>query len=402
MEQERTAQGTLIALIVAAAEKRQLKKVVLSKPDDAQELRTVLTLRRIGGRECLQAERFQTDNKALHENLPVAPEERLQALVEGHAQINLLTAVGDCELRRGKRGTLTLLGGESLKKRLDAVEASAEGDAMSNDRQKKRILRGDEPFLRLLDISDENGRVRDKRQAKFRQINRFLELVRDCVPALPDTGTLRICDLCCGKSYLSFAVYHYFSNILGRQVRMTGVDLKPDVIAYCQDTARRLGFDGLDFLCGDVSRYDTEAPVDLVVSLHACDIATDLVLERAVAWQARVILSTPCCHHELNHKIDCAPLAFITEHSMLRQKLCDAATDALRLKYLEAHGYKTVALELIDPEETPKNIMLRGVRCAQPDPVACEAARQAYEMARGFLTGGAGSVQEILYPTVRG
>lgn len=402
MENERTEQHALIALIVAAAEKQQLKKVVLSKPDDAQELRTVLTLRRIGGKDRLQAERFQTDNKALHENLPVAPGERLLELVVGHAQINLLTAVGDCELRRGKRGTLTLLGGEPLKKRLLAVEASAEGTTAQNDRQKQRILTGDEPFLRLLDISDGNGRVRDKRQAKFRQINRFLELVRDCVPALPSTGALRICDLCCGKSYLSFAVYHYFANILGRQVRMTGVDLKPDVIAYCQDIARRLGFEGLEFLCGDVSRYDTEAPVDLVVSLHACDIATDLVLERAVAWQARVILSTPCCHHELNHQIHCAPLAFITEHSMLRQKLCDAATDALRLKYLEAHGYKTVALELIDPEETPKNIMLRGVRCERPDSAVCEAARQAYEAARGFLTGGAGNVQEILYPTVRG
>ena len=213
---------------------------------------------------------------------------------------------------------------------------------------------------------------------------------------------MRICDLCCGKSYLSFATYHYFANILGREVRMTGVDLKPDVIAYCSGVAKRLGWDGLEFLCGDVSRYSAGGAVDLVVSLHACDIATDFVLERAVAWRAKVILSTPCCHHELNHHIDCAALSFITEHSMLRQKLCDAATDALRLKYLEAHGYRVSAPELIDPEETPKNIMLRGIREQNPSQARMEAAKMAYLDARNFLTGGRGDVQKILCPNVWG
>ncbi|MDY3925462.1 MAG: SAM-dependent methyltransferase [Eubacteriales bacterium] len=218
-------------------------------------------------------------------------------------------------------------------------------------------------------------------------MNRFLELVRDCLGHLPPAGPLRICDLCCGKSYLSFAVYHYFAKMLGRDVRMTGVDLKPDVIAYRTDVAQKLGFDGLKFLCGDVSRYEADGPVDLVISLHACDIATDFVLERAVAWRARVILSTPCCHHELNHRIDCPPLAFLTDHSMLRQKFCDAATDALRLKYLEAHGYTTAALELIDPEETPKNVMLRGVRRYDPSSSRCKAAAETLKNATRLLTG---------------
>lgn len=304
-------------------------------------------------------------------------------------------------MRRGKRGTTTVLGGEKLRKLLDAVQIDGE-TVLENDRDKQYILQGDEPFLRLLDICDERGRVRDKRQAKFRQINRFLELVRDCLGDLPAEGPLRICDLCCGKSYLSFATYHYFANILGREVRMTGVDLKPDVIAYCSGVAKRLGWDGLEFLCGDVSRYSAGGAVDLVVSLHACDIATDFVLERAVAWRAKVILSTPCCHHELNHHIDCAALSFITEHSMLRQKLCDAATDALRLKYLEAHGYRVSAPELIDPEETPKNIMLRGIREQNPSQARMEAAKMAYLDARNFLTGGRGDVQKILCPNVWG
>ena len=220
----------------------------------------------------------------------------------------------------------------------------------------------------------------------FRQINRFLELVRDTLPSLPK-GEIRICDLCCGKSYLSFAVYHYFANVLGYTVSMTGVDLKPDVVEHCNKSARALGFDGLEFICGDVGKYESPVPPQLVISLHACDTATDLVIERALAFQARVILATPCCHHELNHTLNCAPLGFIAEHSMLRQKLCDAATDALRLKWLEANGYEVAALELIDPEDTPKNVMLRAIAKESKDAPSAKAALAEYEAARNFLLG---------------
>ena len=184
---------------------------------------------------------------------------------------------------------------------------------------------------------------------------------------------------------------------------MTGVDLKPDVIEHCTSVAGALGFNGLEFLCGDVSAYDAGEKVHLVVSLHACDVATDLVLERATAWNADVILSTPCCHHELNHNIDCAPLSFITQHSMLRQKLCDAATDALRMKFLESRGYNVCALELIDPDETPKNIMLRGLRRHDFDPRsdAAAALEAEYREIRSFLTGGKDNVQQLLCPSVR-
>ena len=170
---------------------------------------------------------------------------------------------------------------------------------------------------------------------------------------------------------------------------MTGVDLKPDVIDFCSATARDLGFDGLEFLCGDVGKYDTDDHVHLVISLHACDIATDLVLSRALYWQADVILSTPCCHHAMSPALCCPSLDFIAKHSMLRQKLCDAATDALRLKILEAHGYTTAALELIDPEETPKNILLRGIRKKNPDKTAMQAAHAEAEQIRAFLLGDA-------------
>ena len=268
--------------------------------------------------------------------------------------------------------------------------------AVHNDREKCYILRGDEPFLQALDVSDKSGRVYDKKQSKFRQINRFLELLRDVEDHLPAKGTLRVCDLCCGKSYLSFAVYHYLTAVKGRDVRMTCVDLKPDVIENCSAIAKGLNFDGLEFLCGDVANYQVEegGHVHLVVSLHACDTATDLVLHKAMAWQSEVILSTPCCHHELNHTIDCPELSCIAEHSMLRQKLCDAATDALRLLLLEAHGYTTAALELIDPEETPKNVMLRAIRKKNPSKAAMEAARKAYAEAVRFFIRTSGEAQD--------
>ena len=382
------AYQAMVELISAAAEKGAIKKAVLSKSTNAATVKCTLTLRRVSGKTVLQAETFCADNKALHENITPNDTERLLVLASAWGQINLLTTLGDCELRSSKKGKVTLMGGDKL------ARALAENDAPcarieSNNREKNYILSGDEPFLKLLDVSDERGRVRDKRQSKFRQINRFLELIRDCVGHLPAEGELRICDLCCGKSYLSFAAYHYFTEVLGRDVKMTGVDLKPDVVAYCNEVAKKLGFDGLEFLCGDVNKYTCDEHVHLVISLHACDIATDFVLNKATEWQADVILSTPYCHHEMNHTLECEALSFIAKHSMLRQKLCDAATDAVRLARLEACGYTVCALELIDPEETPKNIMLRALRRRNFDPASPEAKKlwEDYLAAKAFLVG---------------
>lgn len=376
---------SLLSLMLDAARKQTLKKAVLSKPQDKTVQKTVLSPRVIGGKLMLQAESFLTDNKAVHKNFELEDTGALEALLSSYFQVNLLTTVGDCELKRSKSGTLTLLGAKPLAAKLegDRLETLA---PRGNNNQKAHILSGSEPFLKLLGVSDEKGRVLDRKRAKFRQINRFLEQIRDILPELAGEGTLYISDLCCGKSYLSFAAYHYFSLILGRKTEMYCVDLKPDVIEYCADVADMLHFDGLHFLCADIITFTPEHLPSLVISLHACDTATDIVLNKAVEWGTKVILSTPCCHHELNHSIHCLPLSFVTEHSMLRQKLCDAATDALRLKLLESKGYAVQALELIDPEETPKNILLRAVK-KPPNPVAQTLARREYEAARAFLLG---------------
>lgn len=381
------------SLILLSAKARRLKKAVLSKPIDKSLKKSVLTARIISKREALQIEFFHADNKATHKNLFIdeLSDTELSKALCGYKQINLITSLGECELRVSSSGKATLLGDKKLSLALSSAEneaAISSEYALENNREKKRILNGSEPFLRLLGVSDENGRVFDKKQSKFKQINRFLELIRDCEDKLP-SDSIRICDLCCGKSYLSFAAYHYFANIRGMSVSMTGVDLKPDVISDCSRIAKELSFDGLEFICGDVNEYEPSPPPSLVISLHACDIATDVVLCNAAKWRADVILSTPCCHHELNHAINCKELSFITDHSMLRQKLCDAATDALRLLRLEAQGYATSTAELIDPNETPKNVMLRAIRKKSFDPSSREAqlAKERYLNAKAFLCG---------------
>ena len=379
----------LAQLIFKAASTRKLKKAIFSKPQDKSLLKSVLTLKESGKRCYLQIEYFHKDNKVTHQNLS-CDDTAISALRDfsaDYAQINLICSVGECEYKRASSGKEVLLGGDKLERKLSASEGETVA-VSSNNREKQYILNGSEPFLQLLDVSDANGRVYDRKQAKFRQINRFLELIHDVEDKLP-TGEIHICDLCCGKSYLSFAVYHYFANIKKYRVKMTGVDLKPDVIDRCNTVAKALGFDGLEFLCGDIRAYTPDVLPSLVISLHACDIATDFVLTRAADWKTDVILSTPCCHHELNHNIDCPELSFITEYSMLRQKLCDAATDALRLCRLEAQGYTTMALELIDPDETPKNIMLRAIRKKNFDPASksAQVALQRYLNAKAFLCG---------------
>ncbi len=391
----------LVSLICAAADARVLSRVVLSKCRDRAVTRATLTLRQVGGETVLQLETLRVADvaeteggkrkpvQAAHENIPAAVwAERLEALSTSFDQINLITTVGNGEFRRSKGGKETLLGATAIRRALDGPTAPPKRlPILGNDKEKRRILTGAEPFLCELGVSDERGRVHDKKQAKFRQINRFLELIRDTEAALPADGPLHICDLCCGKSYLSFAVYHYFTAIRHREVRMVGVDMKAEVMTDCEAIARSLGMAGLTFVCADVALYEFGAPVHMVISLHACDTATDLVLDKALAWGAKVILSTPCCHHDLNRRLSSPALNFIAEHSMLRQKLCDAATDALRLKRLEANGYEVAALELIDPEETPKNVMLRGIRRYDPQTPRCRRAAEAYAEAYEFLTG---------------
>lgn len=360
-----------------------LKKIVFSKPSGESSPRAVLTpYKRSNGEISLRFERYSADNKALRENLPYDSAETLSKLAEiDYRQTNIFTTAGDLEIRRSKSGSIHIAGKLS--------ETSDKAELDSHDKAKKYII---DPslhaaFLTELGLADKNGRIHDKKQAKFRQINRFLEIIRDVEDALPEDRPPVICDLCCGKSYLTFAVYYYFTAIKDREVEMYGVDLKRDVIEYCSGVAERHGFTGLRFVSGNINEYNPPKAPDMVISLHACDIATDIVLYNAARWDTKIILSTPCCHHEMSKQLSSpskapAPmreqLAFILDRPLPKQKFCDAATDSLRATRLESLGYSVTTLELIDPDETPKNLMLRAVKTS-PDERKRHAALEEYE-----------------------
>lgn len=355
MSKERLAE-----LLSLAATKHFLKKAVFSKCADKDTLRAVATLFEKNGQTHLQIETFKKDGKALHQNLLPTDIAALCSVIGGYAQINLIGDGADAEYRRSKSGTETILG---EKKFVSAVENYGKRiEIKAHNRAKAYAFDGSEPFLFELGVADEHGRIYDKKQAKFRQINRFTEHVAEIYKHLPAEGELNVLDLCCGKSYLSFAVYHYLTVTMGRKVNMVGIDLKKDVIEFCSRTAENLGYAGLHFHACNINDYAYASPVHLVVSLHACDIATDIVLTKAIELGAKVILSTPCCQKELLQNLDTDAFSFVTKYPMLKKKLCDALTDALRLERLAAHGYDVTALELTDPDDTPKNILLRAVK----------------------------------------
>jgi hypothetical protein len=288
--------------------------------------------------------------------------EILTELIGEYSQANLITTIGDVEWKLSKSGKEALLGADKLKNKLSGDTRTFEAAFEALDNKKNYILSGNEDFLIKLGISDSSGRVHDKRQGKFRQINRFLEIVEDVMCELPKSGDITVYDLCCGKSYLSFAVYYYLTVVKGRQVNMLGIDLKRDCIRWCQELAITLGYDGMTFVTDDVRNTPKGVTPDMVISLHACDIATDIVINRAIELGTKVILSTPCCHRHINGKISAPELSFVSRYPHLANKLGDVITDAIRVARLEANGYSVAALELVDPDDTPKNTLIKAIR----------------------------------------
>ena len=339
---------------------KTLQKLTLSKCEDATVLRTTGRLIEIKGRVFLALESFLTDGKAVQKNIPVdEAADAVAALVPNtYKQLNVTAVTGTLEVKVSKKGKVSVI--DRIKR--DCASAVN----LEHNRQKQYILPFDSPvdFLIALGVQDEKGFIYDKKRSKFRQINRFLEMVADVESNILGQDELYILDLCCGKSYLSFAIYYYFTVIKGCKVTMDCVDLKKDVIAFCGELAEKLGYTGLHFTAGDIRDFPVRRTPDLTVSLHACDIATDIVLAKGIDSGSKVILSTPCCHHEMMHQLTLQNKAtdFLLTHSILKQKFADAATDALRCMVLEINGYDVTALELIDPDETPKNVLIRGIR----------------------------------------
>lgn len=322
----------------------------------------------------------QRGQQALHSNLrPEACFAWLKQHIPLFKQTYLYTSSADYHVLTSKKGQLTI-----LKK----GPAKAPKELLHN-RKKEYVLEEGVPvpFLIHLGVMNGDGKVYPAKKDKFRQINRFLEMIEDVLPHLDSSCTLQIVDFGCGKAYLTFALYHFLTKVKGFQVQMVGLDLKRDVIDTCQELAQTLGYEhDLQFIQGDINAFDAKSGVDLVVSLHACDTATDAALEKAIRWQAKVILCVPCCQHELMHQVEQESLNPLLKHGILKERFAALATDAARVQLLDVLGYHTQIMEFIDLEHTPKNLLIRAVKRPHVTESQKAAAWQAYLQFKQLLS----------------
>ena len=260
----------------------------------------------------------------------------------------------DYQILISKKGKVTILKKQATKNKID----------LNHDRRKEYIIEEGIPcdFLIKLGVMNDEGKVYKKKYNKFRQINKFLEIVSDIVFKIEKNEIINIVDFGCGKSYLTFALYYYLKKILNLNVNIIGLDLKKDVIDFCNQLAKELEYRGLEFINKDIKNFDSLDTVDMVVTLHACNTATDEALIKAVSWNADVILSVPCCQHELFNKIESDVMKPMLKHGIIKERLSSLITDSIRVNILEILGYSTQILEFIDMEHTPKNMMIRAVK----------------------------------------
>lgn len=313
-------------------------------------------------------------NKVLHKNCTVEEANaRIYAFLENDFKQGLIqTATEACTILISKKGKVT------VKRKKKATNTKVD---LAHNRTKQYILNEGEniPFLIDLGIMNLEGKVVKAKYDKFRQINKYLEFIKDIIPRLPQEGPIRIIDFGCGKSYLTFALYYYLHDMEKLPIEVIGLDLKEDVIAYCNELTKRYGFEHLRFEMGDIAKFEGADKVDMVVTLHACDTATDYAIEKAVQWGAEVILTVPCCQHELNKQISSDLLQPVLKYGLLKERMSALLTDAIRANMLESLGYEVQVLEFIDMEHTPKNILIRATKAKGMRPKKALADRKQVE-----------------------
>lgn len=329
-------------------------KIIISKPPKDAEYRKLCVLKKSGG---YQLEKY-TEKQVFHENLTAeeAAVRCAEFFSEGYGQLNAWGESCEFALSVTKKGKVL------FNKKKTVVEVAHES---THNRKKNYIIPEDKPFPALVDMGvfTKDGKVAKPMYDKFRQINRFTEIIDDAVREKGLSGKkLKIVDFGCGKSYLTFVLYHYFTEILGSEVDMLGLDLKADVIEKCNAAAKRYGYENLRFEMGDISGASVQGKVDMVVTLHACDTATDYALHNAIMRNADMIFSVPCCQHELNSQMKSDKLSLLTRYGIIKERTAALCTDAIRANLLEYCGYKTQLLEFVDFEHTPKNILIRAVK----------------------------------------
>ncbi len=346
-----TLRGSLNKILSAGA-----RRFILSKPVSKSELYIKCTLEQRTG--FWQLTRY-TQKQAFHENIP--SEDLLQALentIQDHyLQVNAFSLEREHCILLSKKGTCT------YRETVMPAESRAAAVREEHNRKKQYILEEGKPIAPLVDMGvfTREGKVVRSMYDKFRQINRFLEILEDEL-ANWKGDSIHVIDFGCGKSYLTFIVYYYLTEIRGIRAEIIGLDLKADVIEKCSRAAQNYGYDGLHFEKGDINGYKTPFDVDLVMTLYACDTATDYALYNAVQWKAKLIFSVPCCQHELNGQMEPGTLPILSRYGILKERFCALATDAIRGNLLEYCGYRTQLMEFIDVAHTPKNILIRAVR----------------------------------------
>ena len=307
-----------------------------------------------------QAEEF-VGKQAFHKNFTQAEiKDYIRDLLDGRfRQAEISSQLGSGTVLVSKKGTLTVKCKKAAQPKMEANPP-----VLDHNRKKRYVLEEGRPvpFLEDLGVMTPEGMVIRSRYDKFRQINRFLEFIEDILPRLDKSRETTIIDFGCGKSYLTFAMYYYLKELKGYPVRIIGLDLKRDVIDRCSRLSEKYGFDNLKFCYGDIASYEGVDHVDMVVTLHACDTATDYALAKAVAWGASVILSVPCCQHEWNKQMENELMKPVFQYGLIKERMAALYTDALRAEILENQGYRTQILEFIDMEHTPKNILIRAVK----------------------------------------
>lgn len=349
-----------------------LERILMSNPTDSGKIsRSRIRPLLMKGRLVFQAEE-QAGKQAFHRNLDRdEAADYVTGLLDGSfRQAEIASGLGKDLILVSRKGKVTVKVKQNPRpaRILSAGNlASREPERavlLSHNRKKHYILEEGipVPFLVDLGVMTKEGRVVNSRYDKYRQINRFLEFIEDILPNLDQDRESTIIDFGCGKSYLTFAMYYYLKELKGYPVRIIGLDLKEDVIEHCSRLGRQYGYEGLSFCHGDIASFEGVEKVDMVVTLHACDLATDYALEKAVNWGARVILSVPCCQHELNGQMENSLLRPVLQYGLIKERMAALYTDAIRAQVLEYRGYRTQILEFIDMEHTPKNILIRAVR----------------------------------------
>lgn len=322
---------------------------------------------------------YHYPNKETHENLTPQKAEQLvfELMTDTFRQGHFLTPHADWQVLVSKKGAMTILKHPPSRQKGEVT--------LTHDRSKKYLLQEGTPypFLVELGVMNRSGKVLAKRYHKFRQLNKYLEIVESCLPHLqPRQGKpLTIVDFGSGKAYLTFALYHYLVEQLQMNVEVIGLDLKADVVSFCNQMASKLGYSHLRFFQQDIRDFQAQGQVDLVVSLHACDVATDYALAQAVKWQAQVVLAVPCCQHEVFRQLDENIQPVLLEHGILKERVSALLTDAARAKLMETQGYAVRIMEFIDLEHTPKNLLIRAFRHSEP---SVEKAKAEYESFRQY------------------